>query len=169
MPSKRASKNIFRILLTLVLVGLVTAEAAQAQTRKTGFSLSLGASINVPRGKGYDRTTYVTLDFRSRFRLGRSFEVVPEIMGAATIFGIWWLYPGASLNIASGSLFFGTGVVLPLSYTDHSLEPGPPAPKVNIGFRGQRVILTAYFLGWVKRPSEDLAMHFVGLTLGYCF
>lgn len=168
MPSGRSSKNIFGILLTLVLVGLVTAKAAQAQTRKTGFSLSLGASINVPRGKDYDRT-YVTLDFRSRFRLGRSIEVVPEIMGATTIFGPWWLYPGASLNIASGGLFFGTGVVLPLSYTNHSLEPGPPAPKVNIGLRGKHIILTAYFLGWVKRPSEDLAMHFFGLTLGYCF
>ena len=158
----------------LLVVGLMTAgtvREASAQEKSVNFSLNLGIQTNLYKETSFDNAWF-SLDFRAGIRLGRSFEISPEVMAAvddSLSFDAVWLYPGLMLNYAPGGFFIGIGAVLPVWLTAEESDTGNLAPKINIGFRSGRFTVTAYLFTWTESGTDFLDYNFVGATLGYRF
>lgn len=163
-----------RVVFGLLVVGLVTAGAVQeasAQEKRVDLSLNLGVQTNLYSETSFDNAWF-SLDFRAGVRLGRSFEISPEVMAAVDDslgFGAVWLYPGVMLNYTPGIFFVGVGAVLPVWLTGDESDTGNLAPKINLGFRSGHFTVTAYLFTWTESGMGFLDYNFVGATLGYRF
>jgi hypothetical protein len=161
-----------KVMIGLLVVGfLVGASFAQAQEKKIAFSVNLGVQTNLWKGSTFEEAQG-TLDVRAGIRLGKSFEISPEIMYATFYkfhFDAGFLYPGVMLNYAPGNFFVGAGAVLPVVIGGDEISSGNPAPKINIGYTTGHLVLTAYFIAWTESEINFLDMNFVGATIGYRF
>jgi hypothetical protein len=168
-------KKAFAALLVVGLLVVAAAGPAWAQEKKVTFSLNAGLQTDIFNGSSFDKALF-TVDGRVGLRLGRSFELSPEVMvvfrylslfdeGSGTI-----LYPGAMLNYRSKNFFVGVGAVLPWAFAMGTSDTGNPAPKVNIGYTFPNGIqLTAYYLTWTESGISLFDIGFAGVTLGYRF
>jgi hypothetical protein len=163
-----------KVILVVLVAGLfagAAAEQALAQEKKAAFSLNLGVQTNIWSGTSFDNAWF-TLDARVGIPLGKSFEISPEVM--ATVddsfnFDLVWLYPGVMLNYKAGNFFVGAGAVLPVVFGGGESDTGNPAPKINIGYKYGKLMITAYAITWTESGLDFLDMNFVGVTLGYRF
>ena len=168
-----------KVILTVFVVGLfvaaVAAPPAWSQDKKVDFSLNAGVQTNIFSGTSFDKALF-TADARVGLRLGRNFEISPEVMAVFSYLKMFGgtggtlLYPGAMLNFRSGSFFFGAGAVLPWAFFEGESDTGHISPKVNIGYTfANHVQITAYYLTWTGDGIDLLDAGFAGLTLGYRF
>jgi len=157
------------LFVTLLAVGVAGAEA-----KKTDFSLNLGLQTNICFGEwatAFD-VFQGTLDLRKAFRLGRSFQISPEIMystGYNFHFEYSFLYPGVMVNYKVTDFFFiGAGPVVPivLGAEDNKFIP---SPKINFGLCKGRIMMTLYVIIWTGYEIPFLDLNFIGLTFGYRF
>ncbi|HVP91987.1 MAG TPA: hypothetical protein VMS75_12310 [Terriglobales bacterium] len=165
-----------KVVLGLLAVGLLACGLfAQAPEKKWAFSINLGVQTNLWRGSSFDEAQG-TVDLRAGYRIGKSFEISPEVMYATgykfhTDFG--FLYPGVMLNYLARNFFVGAGAVIPVAFGQGSSSSGNPAPKINVGYIGDHFILTAYMIMYTESdPSGYWSFphfNFVGASLGYRF
>ncbi|MCK7477016.1 MAG: hypothetical protein M0C28_05420 [Candidatus Moduliflexus flocculans] len=86
------------------------------------FSLNGGIQTNIFNGSSFDKALF-TADARVGIRLGRSFEISPEVMVVFNYLSMFFegsggtlVYPGAMLNYRAGNFFVGAGAVLPWAF-----------------------------------------------------
>ena len=165
-----------KVVLGLLVVGLLAAGLfAQAPEKKWAFSVNLGIQTNLWRGSTFDEGQG-TVDVRAGYRLGKSFEISPEVMYATgykfhTDFS--FLYPGVMLNYVGREFFVGAGAVIPVTFGGDSSSSGNPAPKFNIGFYHNHLQATAYIIMWTEKDPYGYwnfpHFNFAGLSVGYRF
>jgi len=155
--------------LMVLLVGMLAGAAAQqayAQDKKVEFSLNLGVMTYL--GSDYSSLADFLLAFSPQLdiHVTKGFMISPEVMVVTdTHFSGALGYPGVILNYTGKGFFVGAGVVLPVSITEDA-GVGSIVPKINIGYRGKKVNLTAYLITSTQHMfSENL----VGATIGYRF
>jgi hypothetical protein len=168
-------KKVFSVLLAAVLVVGLGAGQAFAQGKKAEFSLNVGVQTNVWEGTSFDKGLF-TADARVGLRLGRSFEISPEVMAVFSYLKMFegsggtLLYPGVMLNYRAGNFFAGAGAVLPWAFFEGESDSGNLSPKVNIGYTFPNGLqLTAYYLCWTEEGIDLFDAGFAGLTIGYRF
>lgn len=167
-----------KVVLVFLVAGLVAAGALQpawGQEKKAQFSLNVGVQTNVWEGTSFDKGLF-TADARVGLRLGRSFEISPEVMAVFSYLKMFegsggtLLYPGVMLNYRAGNFFAGAGAVLPWAFFEGESDTGNLAPKVNIGYTFPNGLqLTAYYLCWTEEDVNLFDAGFAGLTIGYRF
>jgi hypothetical protein len=163
-----------KVMAGLLVMGLLAGWAlAQAPEKKVTFSVNLGLQTNLWRGSSFD-LTLGTLDVRAGIRLGRSFEISPEFMyvtGHKFHLDYGYLYPGVVVNYVGKNFFVGAGVVLPVVYGGGDTSSGNPAPKFNIGYIHDHLMLTAYIIMYTENDDYWGFPHFnyIGGTVGYRF
>jgi len=163
-----------KVGLMVLVVGMLAGAAVQlayAQDKKVEFSLNLGVQTNVWSGSSFDYASF-TLDARAGIALGKSFEISPEAMFVVDDsfdFDVVFLYPGVMLNYKAGNFFVGAGAVLPIVFGDGESETANIAPKINIGYKYGKLMITVYALTWTEPGIDFLDMNFVGATIGYRF
>jgi hypothetical protein len=161
-----------KVMVGLLVMGLLAGGTfAQAQEKKVMFSVNLGVQTNIWRGNTFNEAQG-TLDVRAGIRLGKSFEISPEIMYATFYkfhFDAGFLYPGVMLNYAPGNFFVGVGAVLPVIFGGGETSSGNPAPKINVGYTTEHLVLTAYFIAWTESEINFLDVNYIGATVGYRF
>lgn len=165
-----------KVVLGLLLVCLVAGGAfAQAPEKKWAFSLNVGIQTNLWRGSSFEEAQG-TVDLRAGYRIGRSFEISPEVMFATgykfhTDFS--FLYPGVMLNYVGKDFFVGAGAVIPVAFGSGDSSSGNPAPKFHIGYMHNHVQLTAYIIMYTENDPYSYwnfpHFNFVGATVGYRF
>ena len=109
-----------------------------------------------------------SLDLSAGIRLGRHFQLSPEMMFAGSP-GYSFFYPGIILNVTGRRVFAGAGLVKPVEmagYGDTAL-----AAKFVLGFVRGPIILTGFFMGSVETDEfTSLFDHYrIGLTAGFRF
>jgi hypothetical protein len=150
-----------KIVLSLAVLSLFVGGAfssAQGQGTRSTFSLNLGVQTNLFSHSSFDNAWF-TLDARVGIAVGRSLEISPEVMAMvddSLDFDAVWLYPGVMLNVKLGEFFVGAGVVLPVVFYDGESDSGNPEPKVNVGYRTGKLILTAYFMTSTEKYADFL-------------
>ena len=152
-------KALFAVLaLMFVSGGLLAADAP----KKRAFSLNAGAQMMIWSDVEVGQ---IVLDFRAGFRLGRSFEIAPEL-------ALWTagdsghspsdktrLVLGVMANFVTRHFFAGAGVVF----------PGGIGAKANIGvIIGRHIMITTYVASATVSGNEGSSLIF-GLTGGYRF
>ncbi len=121
-----------KVMLGLLVVGLLAGGLfAQAPEKKWAFSVNLGVQTNLWRGSSFDEAQ-ATVDLRAGYRIGKSFEISPEVMYATgykfhTDFG--FLYPGVMLNYLAKGFFVGAGAVIPVAFGQRQLQLGQPGSQ----------------------------------------
>jgi hypothetical protein len=164
-------KQVGLVLLVVVMLAGGAVQQANAQDKKVDFSLNLGVQTNVWSGSAFDYASF-TLDARVGIALGKSFEISPEVMFVVDDsfnFDVVLLYPGVMLNYKAGNFFVGAGAVLPIAFGDGESETGNIAPKINIGYKFGKLMITVYALTWTEPGIDFLDVNYVGITLGYKF
>lgn len=159
-------------MVGLLVMGLLVGGAfAQGPGKKVNFSVNVGMQTNLWKGSSFN-LSMGTLDVRAGIRLGRSFEISPELMyvtGHKFNFDYGYLYPGIVFNFVTHGFFVGAGAVLPIAYGGGSFSSGNPAPKINIGYTTGHFMLTAYMITWTEQGISFFDMNFIGATVGYRF
>jgi len=157
-----------KVGLMVLVVGMLAGAAVQlayAQDKKVEFSLNLGVMTYLGSGDSF-------ADFLLAFspqldiHVTKGFMISPEVMVVTdTHFSGAIGFPGVILNYTGKGFFVGAGVVLPVAITEDA-GVGSIVPKINIGYRGKKVNLTAYLITSTQQMfSENL----VGATIGYRF
>jgi|WetSurMetagenome_2_1015567.scaffolds.fasta_scaffold534527_1 hypothetical protein len=168
-------KRMITVLLVIGMVGFAAFSPVWGQEKKVAFSLNAGVQTDIFNGTSFDKALF-TADVRVGLRLGRNFEISPEVMVVFSYLSMFegsggtLLYPGAMLNYRSGSFFVGAGAVLPWAFYGGDSDTGNLSPKINIGYTfGNNFQLTAYYLCWTEEGIDLFDAGFAGLTLGYRF
>ena len=157
-----------KVGLMVLVVGMLAGAAVQlayAQDKKVEFSLNLGVMTYLGSGDSF-------ADFLLAFspqldiHVTKGFMISPEVMVVTdTHFSGAIGYPGVILNYTGKGFFVGAGVVLPVAITEDA-GVGSIVPKINIGYRGKKVNLTAYLITSTQQMFSD---NLVGATIGYRF
>ncbi len=169
-------KKAAMALLVIAIVGSAALAPVWGQDqKKVAFSLNGGVQTNIFNGSSFDKALF-TADVRVGLRLGRSFEISPEVMVVFNYLSMFFegaggtlVYPGAMLNYRAGNFFVGAGAVLPWAFYEGESDTGSLAPKVNVGLMFGNFQLTAYYLCWTEEGIDLFDAGFAGLTLGYRF
>jgi hypothetical protein len=168
-------KKVFSALLVIGTLVIAAARPAWAQDKKVAFSLNAGIQTNIFNGSSFDKVVF-TADGRVGLRLGRGFELSPEVMAVFSYGRLFGgsggtlLYPGAMLNYRTKGFFIGAGAVLPWAFYGGDSDTGRIAPKINIGYTFPNgVQLTAYYLCWNEEGINLFDIGFAGVTIGYRF
>ena len=164
-------KGTMRKLVLGLLAGCLLAGGvfAAAPGKMVAFSLNGGLQLLFWSDV---ISQHVTLDFRAGFRLGKSFEISPEIMYAGYGHSSHLpadrsrIYPGVIANFVSRHFFAGVGVTFPIVLDGGSAIP--LAPKGNIGLVLGRWMMTAYLVSSALSGETSWAPIF-GLSIGYRF
>ncbi len=128
--------------------------------KKTAFSLNAGAQMMIWSDV---EAVQLTFDFRAGFRLGKNFELSPEIAFWAGGGGTGHstsdksrLCPGVMANFVTGRFFMGAGAVLPSRF----------GVRADIGYIFGHVMVTAH-VGSATLSDERNTIF--GLNVGYSF
>lgn len=161
-------KVMVMVVAAVLAAGLGTGQAF-AQGKKVEFSLNLGAMTDLGEGGSFSDVLF-TFAPQVDIHLSKSFMISPEVMVITDdSFGFdpFVLYPGVLLNFtAKGGFFAGAGVVLPVVFWDGETDTGDLLPKINLGYRGAHVNVTAYLL---TNTDSIFQYNLIGLSLGYRF
>jgi len=160
-------KKVGLVFLVMGMLAGAAVQQAYAQDKKVEFSLNLGVMTYL--GSDYSSFADFLLAFSPQLdiHVTKGFMISPEVMVVTDTryFSGVIVYPGVILNYTGKGFFVGAGVVLPVAITEDE-GVGSIAPKINIGYRGKKVNLTAYLITSTQRMfSENL----VGATIGYRF
>ena len=162
---KRVTVTVVAVLLAAGLL----AGPALAQDKKIEFSLNAGAMTDLGEGGSFSDVLF-TFAPQLDIHVTKGFMISPEIMlimDKHFSFDPVLLYPGVILNYtAKGGFFAGAGVVLPVGIGDGHMDTGDLLPKINLGYRGSHVNVTAYLL---TDTHEIFQYNLIGLALGYRF
>ena len=162
------NKVTVTVAAALLAVGLL-AGPALAQDKKVEFSLNAGAMTDLGEGGSFSDVLF-TFAPQLDIHVTKGFMISPEIMllmDKHFSFDPVLLYPGVILNYtAKGGFFAGAGVVLPVGIGDGDVDTGDLLPKINLGYRGPHVNVTAYLL---TDTHEIFQYNLIGLSLGYRF
>jgi len=155
-------------VILLVVVGMLAGAAVQqanAQDKKVEFSLNLGVMTYLG-SEGSFSDVLLAFSPQLDIHVAKGFMISPEAMVITNFqFSGAIGLPGVMLNYTGKGFFAGAGVVLPVSITEDA-GVGSIVPKINIGYRGKNVNLTAYLITSTQQMfSENL----VGATIGYRF
>lgn len=157
-----------KVVLAVVVIGLAAglgAGQAFAQEKKVEFSLNAGAMTLVGGDISYG-TVLLTLSPQVDIHVAKGFMISPEAMFLTdTEFSGVVALPGAIFNYVGKGFFAGAGVVFPVSITD-GFGTGSLLPKLNLGYRGGHVNLTAYL---ITDTSAMFSVNLIGASLGYRF
>jgi hypothetical protein len=169
-------KRMVMVLLVIGIVGLTALGPVWGQNqKKVNFSLNAGVQTDIFNGTSFDKALF-TADGRVGLRLGRNFEISPEVMVVFSYLSMFEgsggtiVYPGVMLNYRSGNFFVGAGAVLPCAFWEGESDTGNPAPKINVGYTfPNKIQITAYYLCWTESGIDLFDAGFAGITLGYRF
>ncbi len=157
-----------RIVLAVLVMGLaagIGAGQAFAQGKKIEFSLNAGAMTLLGGDVSFEGVL-LTLSPQVDIHVAKGFMISPEAMFLTnTSFSGVIALPGALLNFVGKGFFAGAGVVFPVAITD-GFGTGSLLPKLNIGYRGGHVNLTAYL---ITDTQALFSMNLIGASLGYRF
>jgi hypothetical protein len=153
-----------KVIVTLVAVGLVAGGFFQpvfAQDKKVEFGLNLGFMTD-----SFEEFL-IALSPQVDIHVTKGFMISPEVM-IATEFPIYGalLFPGVIFNYTGRGFFAGAGAVVPILISAEWSGSGDLLPKLNIGYRGQHVSLTAYL---ITSTRNLFRYNLVGATIGYRF
>jgi hypothetical protein len=158
-----------KVILMVLAVGLfagATAEQALAQDKKTEFSLNLGV-MSYLGGEGSLTGALLAISPQLDIHVTKGFMISPEAMFITDFhFSAAIGFPGVILNYTGKGFFTGAGVVVPVIIGEGYSGVGSILPKINIGFRGKKVNVTAYLITDTRRLFSD---NLVGATIGYRF
>lgn len=155
-----------KVILGILVVAMVGGafQQVQAQEKKAQGGLNLGVMfLGGPIEEGFGLWTFgLSLDYR----LGKNVTISPEvdIWTFQFHFESFILSPGLILNYQEGNFFVGAGVIFPVVISEFVTADLGLFPKVNIGFRGKNVKLTAYALS-----NWALSGVVLGASIGYRF
>jgi hypothetical protein len=153
-------KKAVLAVLVLGLAAGIGAGPAFAQEKKVEFSLNAGVMTDF-------YSVGVALSPQVDIHVTKGFMISPEAMVVTDFqFSGALLLPGVMFNYTGKGFFAGAGAVVPILISEYWSGSGDLLPKLNIGYRGRHVNLTAYLLTSTARLfSENL----VGATIGYRF
>ena len=152
-------KAVLAVLVMGLAAGIGTGRSF-AQEKKVEFSLNAGVMI-VSEEVGAALSPQVDIHITKGFMISPEAMVVTDFQFSGAL-----IMPGVMFNYTGKGFFAGAGVVVPILIMDYWSGAGDLLPKLNIGYRGRHVNLTAYLLTSTARLfSENL----VGATIGYRF
>jgi hypothetical protein len=152
-------KAVLAVLVMGLTAGIGTGQAF-AQEKRVEFSLNAGVMI-VSEDIGVAFSPQLDIHVTKGFMISPEAMVVTDFQFSGAL-----LLPGVLFNYTGRGFFAGAGVVVPVFISDYWTGAGDLLPKLNIGYRGRHVNLTAYLLTSTARLfSENL----VGATIGYRF
>ena len=160
-------KAMVMVAAVVFLAGLA-ALPGFSQEKKVEFSLNLGVMTDLGSEGSFSEALF-TFAPQVDFHVTRGFMISPEVMlitDDSFSFDPLLLYPGVLLNFTSKGFFVGGGVVLPVIFWKDGTDTGDLLPKINIGYRGPHVNVTAYLL---TDTHEFFKYNLVGLSAGYRF
>ncbi|MGB8959771.1 MAG: hypothetical protein WCC00_12250 [Candidatus Aminicenantales bacterium] len=160
-------KKAMVMVVAVVFLGGLVALPGFSQEKKVEFSLNLGVATNLDPDDSFSDAMF-TFAPQVDFHVTRGFMISPEVMVITDDSFSFHplLYPGVLLNYTSKSFFVGAGFVLPVMFWEGSPDTGDLLPKINIGYRGPHVNVTAYLL---TDTHEFLKYNLIGLSAGYRF
>ena len=161
-------KKAMVMVVAVVFLGGSVALPGFSQEKKVEFSLNLGVMTNLDPDDSFSDLMF-TFAPQVDFHVTRGFMISPEVMVITDdgfSFDPLLLYPGVLLNYTSKSFFVGGGFVLPVMFWEDGTDTGDLLPKINIGYRGPHLNVTAYLL---TDTHEFLKYNLIGLSAGYRF
>jgi hypothetical protein len=157
-----------RIVLAVLVMGLaagIGTGQAFAQEKKVEFSLNAGAMTLIGGDISF-AGVLLTLTPQVDIHIAKGFMISPEAMFLTDIeFSGVVALPGVMFNYLGKGFFAGAGIVFPVSITD-GFGTGSLLPKVNLGYRGRHVNLTAYL---ITDTAAMFSINLVGASIGYRF
>jgi hypothetical protein len=157
-----------KVVLAVLMVGLAVglgAGQAFAQEKKVEFSLNAGA-MTLLGGDISFAGVLLTLSPQVDIHVAKGFMISPEAMFLTDVeFSGVIALPGVLLNYVGRGFFAGAGVVFPVSISD-GFGTGSLLPKLNLGYRGRHVNLTAYL---ITDTAALFSLNLIGASLGYRF
>ncbi|MCJ7487277.1 MAG: hypothetical protein MUQ25_14090 [Candidatus Aminicenantes bacterium] len=159
-------KKVIVMVSVLVLVAGLGSRPAFAQDKKAEFSFNLGVMTYLESAGSFSGALF-TITPQVDIHVTKGFMISPEAMFLTDFHfsGVIGL-PGVILNYTGDGFFIGAGVVVPVAISEGDAGVGNILPKLNIGYRGRHVNLTAYLITDIKRIFSD---NLVGASLGYRF
>lgn len=158
-------KRIVSVALAVGVVFLSGFGSAYAQDKKVEFSLNVGA-MTVLGGDISFGAVLLTLTPQVDILVAKGFLISPEVMFLTdTRFSGFAFLPGLVFNYLGNGFFVGGGAVVEVSVVD---DMGARAllPKLNIGYRGRHVKLTAYLITFTEAM---FSLNLVGVNFGIRF
>lgn len=157
--------KVVMVVMAIIMVAAGGAGQAIAQDKKVELSLNAGAMT--PLGGNISFAgVLLTLGPQVDIHVTKGFMISPEAMFLTdTEFSGFVALPGAMFNYLGNGFFVGGGVVLPVAIAN-GLGAGVLLPKLNIGYRGNHVSLTAYL---ITSTEAMFSMNLIGASLGYRF
>ena len=157
-------KVVLAVLVMGLAAGIGTGQAL-AQEKKVEFSLNAGAMTLIGGDISF-AGVLLTLTPQVDIHIAKGFMISPEAMFLTDIeFSGVVALPGVMFNYLGKGFFAGAGIVFPVSITD-GFGTGSLLPKVNLGYRGRHVNLTAYL---ITDTAAMFSINLVGASLGYRF
>jgi len=158
-----------KVILMVLVVGLVAglgARQAFAQDKKVEFSLNVGG-MGYLGSEGSFESVLLAFSPQVDIHVTKGLMISPEVMVVTdTHFSGAIGFPGVIFNYLGKGFFAGAGIVVPVYVGEDTAGVGTILPKINIGYRGKKVNLTAYLITSTQQMfSENL----VGATIGYRF
>jgi len=157
-----------KVALAVLVMGLaagIGAGQAFAQEKKVEFSLNAGAMTTLGEDISF-AGVLLTLTPQVDIHVAKGFMISPEAMFLTDIeFSGVVALPGVMFNYLGKGFFAGAGVVFPVSITD-GFGTGSLLPKLNLGYRGGHVNLTAYL---ITDTAAMFSINLVGASIGYRF
>jgi hypothetical protein len=152
-----------KVVLAVLVMGLaagIGAGRAFAQDKKVEFGLNLGFMTDF-YGFGVALSPQVDIHVTKGFMISPEAMVVTDFQFSGAL-----LLPGVIFNYTGKGFFAGAGAVVPIFISGWWSGTGDLLPKLNIGYRGRHVSLTAY---WLTSTAQLFSENLAGATIGYRF
>jgi len=155
-------KVIMAFLAASMLAG---GAAGQSADKKAALSLNFGLTYDNESEEIFN----LTIDARAGFRLGKGFQLSPEVMYAFA-YRESVISPGVIFNYVARRAFFGGGLLVQFRHDwwDNYVDA---AVKINIGYAWRHLMVTAYYIGrfYTDAETELFGYHQLGFNIGYRF
>jgi opacity protein-like surface antigen len=162
-------KRTMVVLLAVALLPGLGARQAQAQDKKIEFSLNLGAMTYVGGDADFFSDILIMVSPQLDIHLAKRLMISPEVMlGTDFQFNGVYVFPGVILNYIGKGVFAGAGIIVPIAVNLGwwGAEVDPPGLKLNLGYRGNHINLTAYLITEFQGMFSD---NLIGVGVGYRF
>jgi len=153
-------KVVLAVLVMGLAAGIGTGQAF-AQEKKVEFGLNLGFMTTDFEDFGVALSPQVDIHVTKGFMISPEAMVVTDFQLSGAL-----IFPGVMFNYTGKGFFAGAGAVVPIMISDYWSGTGNILPKLNIGYRGRHVGLTAYLL---TSTAQLFSTNLVGATIGYRF